>query len=62
MGQGQLYKSLKMLRDFHYFKTEVMVHKYLNESFSLFYGPMCLGKYDKEGQFLKGSSSIQESG
>ena len=36
----------------HYVKTTVQVREYLDGTFSLYYGPRCIGTYDKEGNPL----------
>ncbi len=43
----------------YYGKAEIEVHKYLNGSLSLFYGPLCLGQYNKEGQLVKNRPSLK---
>lgn len=56
-------KELQIPQDserFHYVKAEVMIHKYGDQSLALFYGPMCLGKYGKNGELLEASSSLQK--
>jgi hypothetical protein len=37
----------------HYIKAEVMVHEYLERQLAIFYGPLCIGRYDAQGM-LKG--------
>lgn len=33
----------------HYVKAEVKVHEYFDHSIAIFYGPLCIGKYDVDG-------------
>lgn len=33
----------------HYVKAKIQVHKYLDGSLALFYGPLCIGKYEPDG-------------
>ena len=33
----------------HYVRAEVKVHEYFDHQLAIFYGPLCIGKYDKNG-------------
>lgn len=59
--EGQVLQIPKTSHRFHYGKAQVMVHKYIDGTLGLFYGPMCLGKYNQKGQILRKSSSLQQS-
>lgn len=41
----------------HYIKAEVKVHEYLDHQLAIFYGPLCIGKYDANG-ILKGDGNV----
>jgi len=34
----------------HYIKTEVTVHEYFDRQLAIFYGPLCIGRYDVNGE------------
>lgn len=36
----------------HYVKTTVQVREHLDKTLSVYYGPRCIGKYNKEGELL----------
>lgn len=36
----------------HYVRAKVQVNKYPNGNVALFYGPMCIGEYDQQGQLI----------
>jgi transposase len=38
---------------YHYVKVKVRVHEYPEGTMAVFYGPRCLGRYDKTGKALK---------
>jgi len=33
----------------HYIKAEVKVHEYFDHQLSIFYGPLCIGRYEANG-------------
>lgn len=43
----------------HFVGTHVEVRDYLNDTLALFYGPQCLGRYDRAGQLLNPPSDNQ---
>lgn len=36
----------------HYIKAEVKVHEYINHQLAIFYGPLCIGRYDANGTLI----------
>lgn len=38
----------------HYIKTEVTVHEYHDRQLAIFYGPLCIGRYDACGELKNG--------
>lgn len=36
----------------HYMKAEVSAHEYYDHNLAIFYGPMCIGRYDRFGQLM----------
>lgn len=48
-------KTLQIPQDgyrYHYVKAEVMVHEYEDGSCSIFHGPRCLARYDRNGEII----------
>ncbi len=39
----------------HYIKAEVRIHEYLDHQMAIFYGPLCIGKYDVNGMLINNS-------
>jgi hypothetical protein len=37
----------------HYIKTEVRIHEYCDRSLAIFYGHLCIGRYDAEGKLTE---------
>jgi len=37
---------------YHYVKVPVTVHEYLDHTMAMFYGPLCIGRYDQQGQII----------
>lgn len=45
----------------HYIKAEVKVHEYLDHQLAVFYGPLCIGKYDANGILKGDENGIKEN-
>ena len=43
----------------HYVKTKVDVHEYPDGGLKIYYGPLCLGRYDVEGRFISEEESAK---
>jgi transposase len=41
----------------HYIKAEVKVHEYCDHQLAIFYGPLCIGRYDAEGVLINNSNT-----
>ena len=46
----------------HYIKAEVKVHEYHDHRLAIFYGPICIGRYDKNGDLpvVKKTNEIED--
>jgi transposase len=44
----------------HYIKAEVKVHEYLDNKIGIFYGPLCIGKYDANGILINDKKDDQK--
>jgi len=45
---------------YHYCKATVMVHEYFDGRLALFYGQLCIGRYDKEGKSIENPRKVCE--
>lgn len=45
---------------YHFVKAKVKINQYPDGTMAIFYGPMCIGKYDAEGKLLKEKREVEE--
>jgi len=58
---GLILQIPKSEHRYHYVKAEVMVHEYFDGQLAIFYGPLCIGRYDKNG-VLKNNNEEMRAG
>ena len=46
---------------YSYAKTEVKVHEYLDHQLAIFYGPLCIGRYDADGKLKDETDKTTEA-
>lgn len=46
---------------YSYAKTEVKVHEYLDHQLAIFYGPLCIGRYDADGKLKDDANKTTEA-
>lgn len=44
----------------HYIRTEVKVHEYFDHQIAIFYGPLCIGRYDEKGKLKDNLGEVQK--
>ena len=54
--EGKILQIEENERRPHYVRCAVEVRKYLDQSLGIFYGPLCIGRYNRLGESLKGAS------
>jgi len=46
---------------YHYIKAEVKVHEYFDHQLAIFYGPLCIGRYEANGMLKNTTGVVQET-